>query len=379
MIDFLIGSLSVLVKRGHGIISHLEEKQDLPQPVKAHCARIADKTRGVIHSLNRRLSLLNSLKRGVENGNVSPAQAEPIFTALFQAYRDSKRDLDTFEEFFAGHINRFNEADVFLTSVAERIWQETGLPGISPVAVTNTSGYFCTMAPLGIVFCPPSTENHLLTLPDFYHESGHILPERTGQPLHGQRYRQALQDHTKSLHHQIRRVARPLNKKVIQEIAAHWEWRWAEEVACDTLAARLVGPAYGWCNLYLCLQSPNVYAISAEHPADAARTEHIFRVLRRCNWVEEVSQMETRWKQYLRTVKQSKPRHYEDFHPTDLFTAIAEDTIELTTNLFTYNAQPATLSLLLNEAWQHFVNDPIGYCAWEQQTISALRKQLVPQ
>jgi hypothetical protein len=377
MIDFLTGALSVLVMRGDKIIHHLEEKKDLPPTVNAYCARIANKTRANIRSVNRRLSTLQSLKRKIESGRVSITQSEPILTGLFQSYRDSRRELDTFEELFAGHINRFIDADRFLTRIAEVIWKEAKLPGISPVAVTNTSGYFCTVASLGIVFCPPSTEDHLLILPDFYHETGHLLPEHLGRSLHGSRLRQALLDHVDHLQNQIRRISRPLDMKTVADIMAKWDLRWAEEVACDTLAAQLAGPAYGWCNLHLCLQSPNVYAIGLEHPADAARTTHIFRVLRRLGWATEASQMEDHWNHYLRTVKRKKPRNYDDYHPAELFTAITEDVAEATRNLSAYSARANSFSSLLNDAWQKFLIDPTGYVSWERQTVTQLRRQLM--
>lgn len=375
MIDFLLGALSVLVMRGNKIVQHLEAKQALPAPVLTRCAQIADKTRATLHTVQRHLSVAQSLQRGVESGQISVVQAEPVLTVLFQAYRDNKRELDAFEEFFAGHINRFIDADRFLTQIAATIWEETKLPGLSPVAVTNTSGYFCTVASLGIVFCPPSTEDHLLTLPDFYHESGHVLPEELKTPLYGARFQQALQDHVANLHHQVRRISRPLDTDIMQGIFGRWKYRWAEEVACDTLAAHLVGPAYGWCNLHLCLQSPNVYAIGDEHPADAARTTHIFRVLKRQGWGAEVGRMESYWNQYLQTMQQKKPHHYDDYHPADLFTAVAEDVAEKARAFSSYQAEAGSLALLLNEAWQKFLSDPLGYIAWEQQTVLRLRQQ----
>src|SRR5262249_49393591 len=149
----------------------------------------------------------------------------------------------------------------------------------------------------------------------------HLLPQRTGRQLYGSRFQQALRDHSNGLKNQIRRVSRPLDPKDISAIVARWKWHWAEEVACDSIAARLVGPAYGWCNLHLCLQSSNVYEITAEHPADAARTAHIFRALKRGGWIADVVEMEAHWAQYLKTMKHRKPRNYDDYHPSDLFVA----------------------------------------------------------
>ncbi|MCI0491217.1 MAG: hypothetical protein L0229_31895 [Blastocatellia bacterium] len=148
-------------------------------------------------------------------------------------------------------------------------------------------------------------------------------------------------------------------------------------MACDVLAARLVGPAYGWSNLLLCLQSPNVCSIGADHPADAARTSHIFRVLRRCGWGAQVEKMENQWNRYVKTVGQKKANHYNDYHPDRLFIAVMEDVEEATRNLNPYRAGSDTIAEILNLAWQQFLSDPVGYDRWESQTISTLRKNLL--
>ena len=361
MIHFLLGAFSILAARANKIIRQLESKATLPKPVVAQCALVSTKTRQLVPGLVRRAKVIQSLSIKIAQGHLSAERAEPVLRGSFLAYRDFKRELDAIEEFFVGHISRFIEADLFLTSVAAVLWNEARLPGVPPVAVASTSGYFCTVASLGIIFSPPSVEDHLLILPDLYHEAGHLLHERLGLRLFGQRFEQALHDHEQELRNQIRRVARPMKKGIISDIVTRWERRWAEEAACDTLAARLVGPAYGWCNLHLCLQSPNVYAIGLEHPADVARTKHIFRVLKRAGWEVQVNLMENQWNQYLAIIKHNKARHFVDYHPDQLFIAVMEDVEEATRSLSVYQSGSATVSEILNEAWNQFLYDPISY------------------
>jgi hypothetical protein len=76
--------------------------------------------------------------------------------------------------------------------------------------------------------------------------------------------------------------------------------------------------------------------------------------------------MESRWEQYLRTVKHKKPQYYDIYNPAGLFTAITEDIIEDSRNLSSYSARTGAVSTLLNDAWGMFLSDPLSYVSWEQ-------------
>jgi hypothetical protein len=107
-------------------------------------------------------------------------------------------------------------------------------------------------------------------------------------------------------------------------IARRWKHRWAEEVACDTVAARLLGPAYGWCNLQVCVKEPES-ARFGSHPANEARTRHINRVIRRGGWHAEADKLETLWQEYSSGNPQQAPLYYHEMHPDELFLAVMED------------------------------------------------------
>lgn len=376
MIDFLAGALAVLAARGNEIVEKLENVTGVPSSVTEHCKRVVSKTRGHLQEIKDQLDNLRDLRDSVNQGKLSLSKAEPFVKGYIKGYHDLRRKIDVIEEFFAGHVTRFSSSDELFTLTASAIWQESNLPGDAPVAIASTSDYFCTLASLGIVFAPPNDVQKLLILPDLYHEFGHLLHETSNILSNKSRFSRALIDYIYELEQQARRYSRPLPQSLSDNISFTWLAYWAEEVACDTLAAQLVGPAFGWCNLHLSIRHPKIYS-STKHPADAARTRHIFRVLKRCGWVQEVADMEQRWEQYVQTIRPQKPPNYDDYHADHLFIAVMED-IEASTagTIPIYQPQPDSVSNLLNEAWRSFLKDPLNYPVWEKQMVNDLALKL---
>ena len=376
MIDFLAGALAVLAARGNEIVEKLEKVTGVPSPVIEQCKRVISKTKGHVLEIEDHQKNLRDLRDSVNRGSLSLSMAEAFVKGYIKGYHDLRRKIDVIEEFFAGHVTRFGSADELLTLTASAIWQESNLPGDAPVAIASTSGYFCTLASLGIVFAPPNDVQKLLILPDLYHEFGHLLHETSNILSNKSRFSRALIDYIYELEQQARRYSRPLPQSLSDSISFNWLAYWAEEVACDTLAARLVGPAFGWCNLHLSIRHPKIYS-STKHPADAARTRHIFRVLKRCGWAQEVADMEQRWERYVQTIRPQKPPNYDDYHADQLFIAVMED-IEASTSggIPIYEPTPGTVSNLLNEAWKSFLKDPLNYPAWEKPMVDNLGLKL---
>jgi hypothetical protein len=372
MIDFLVGASAVLAARGNEIVNKLEEVTDVPSTVTDHCRRVIQKTKRHLQEIETHQSNLQQLQDSILRGGLPFSKAAPVVKGYIKSYHDLRRKIDAIEEFFAGHITRFSKSDEFLTRTAATIWREASLPGDSPVAIASTSDYFCTLASLGIVFAPPNDVQKLLILPDLYHEFGHLLHETSSLLSNKPRFTSALVDYIYELEQQARRYSRPLPANLTNEICTNWAAYWAEEVACDTLAARLAGPAFGWCNLHLCIRHPKIYS-STKHPADAARSRHIFRVLKRGGWSKEVGQMERRWEQYIHTLRPQKPSHYDDFHPDELFIAVMEDVEDsISASLPTYKPEHHTVANLLNMAWENFLQDPVNYPEWEKPMVEEL-------
>jgi hypothetical protein len=374
VIEFLVGAFSVLSVRGNKIVEILETKTGIPPAAVERCRRVGHRARGIVNSVKNKEAILLLVRENLKTKKITAAESQTLLKQLLKSYRDLRRDIDVIEENFVGHLVRYNDADLFFTELAAALWNETNLPDIPPIAVTNTSGYFCTWASLGIIFSPPSSEHHLLIFPDLYHEFGHIIHQGVKIKLFGPRFEAELKAHAAELRNQMRRTSRPsMDDNIISDIVSRWINSWAEEVACDTLAAHILGPAYGWCNIHLCLQSSNVYRKGNEHPADAARTKHILRVLRRRGYNDDADKIEILWKQYLNLSQQTTSSHYQDYHPDSLFTAVMEDVEQaIKDNNFGVKGKSPSVDTL-NESWQKFLNDAENYNDWEEKAINDIK------
>lgn len=390
MIKLLIDAFTILLERGENCVHTLEnEIRDgklltdtrIPQSVTERCLRIERPAIEAVKDIADKLETLHTLDESLHNGVITIEQAEPLLTAIFKSYRERRRYLEGIEENFIGHLARFNESDLFFSLLAASIWEEANLPDIPPVAVTSTSGYFCTLASFGIIFSPPSIEHNLLIFPDLVHEFGHVLHETSNVKLLGTRFEAALEAHIQELENQKRRTSRPIDKKLIIDVAGRWDpkWepKWAEEVACDTLATFLLGPAYAWCNLHLCLQNSNAHQFQGEHPADAARSKHVLRVLRRMGLAEVADEIEGIWTHYIEFSRQVPESHYIDYHPDDIFTAIMEDVEEAIADHAIGRIEPCPTLDMLNTAWDQFNKNRDKYPKWQRDTLAELNRAIM--
>jgi hypothetical protein len=378
VIGFLRGVFSVLGVRAEKIVKTLEDKKDIPLSATEHCRRVSERTKGVIVLINDRQDILRELEKSLQTGIINSSQSDSLLKQILKSYRSFRREIDVIEENFVGHLIRFNEADLFYTNLSSALWKDTNLPDTAPVAVTNTSGYFCTWASLGIVFSPPSSEHHLLISPDLYHEFGHILHEGLKIQLFGKRFEAELKSHITDLKNKVRRNSRPIEDKTILEIAFRWKSGWAEEVACDTLSTLMLGPAYGWCNFHLCLQNHNIFDFAGQHPSDAARTKHILAVLRRLGFREDADKIENLWSDYIRISQPNNSKYYQDYHPESLFTAVLEDVEEsIKANNFGVTGKSPVIEKL-NKAWKQFLDNTANYNDWEIAAIIEIKEEFAP-
>lgn len=380
MIDLLSRAISILRVRAENCAGVLrartrERGSKKNSTLAARCRVVEEQVNSILAEIDRKVITLEKTRRSVDEHRITAEQAEVVLRGVLRSYRGMRRDIDAIEENFVGHISRFSNEDERLTALAGRLWSETGLPGHPPVAVTNTIGYFCTLAPFGIIFSPPSIDRDLLIFPDLYHEFGHILHSAPGGGLFGPRFQKELDQYLTELRNKARRTSRPIEPRLMSQIRERWIESWAEEVACDTLATCIVGPAFGWCNLNLCLKNSNAFESGHQHPADAARTRHMIRVLRRRGHADAADEMEGLWDRFLHFSGQTPKPYFNDLHPDGLFIAIMED-VESAIAKLGIGGGVSPFVATLNQAWAEFHKSVDGYYQWEKGVFSDLRSLL---
>lgn len=274
-----------------------------------------------------------------------------LLPSYVREYHRLSRDLSVIEEQFVGHVVRFHDPDLHLTRTAAKLWAELNLPGDPPVVVGSTSNYYNTFPTLNIAFTPFSASSSFLTIPDLLHEFGHLLHRRY-LPLFGSRTAAAINAYRDQLRAKFQQIRQPVNASLVVNIEGIWKKRWAEEVACDSLAVLVLGSAYAWCNLLLCIKNAAVTEFGS-HPADMSRTEHLLRVLRRQGFDDDANQIRIVWEAYLKNISTAKPPHYADFHSDELFLAVLED-VEQTVQQIPM-ANNGSLVREIQNAWQNFL------------------------
>lgn len=277
--------------------------------------------------------------------------AHTLLPSYLREYHRLSRDLSVIEEQFVGHVVRFHDPDLHLTRIAAKLWAELSFPGDSPVVVASTSNYYNTFPTLNIAFTPFSASSSYLTIPDLLHEFGHLLHRRY-LPLFGSRTAAAINAYRDQLRAKFQQIKRPVNASLVMNIEAIWKKRWAEEVACDSLAVLILGPAYAWCNVLLCIKNAAV-AEFGSHPADMSRTEHLLRVLRRQGFDDDANQIRIIWDAYLKNISAAKPPHYADFHSDELFLAVLEDVEQTVQQIPMTNDGPFVREI--QNVWQKFL------------------------
>ncbi len=360
MKEFLHGSTTVLLHRiGHlekllARVPHFPLAQQKCEEVRAYLQQLREGVTDVLSCLP-----------------APPAELKN----LVDQYNALARAIYLLEQVFVGPVSRFSEEDDGrLCRLVDRMWREVGLTDDSPLVVAASNQYFCTIPAFGIIFTPASEGASLLNLPDLYHELAHHL-HRRGRPLFGARFKAVQGTYIAETEDEITRLSRPVDVSAFRsQLLTVWR-NWAEEVAADTFATLVVGAAYGWANLHLMLRVQSIFDYSDTHPADAARMEHILRVLSAIpEHSHHTARLKQQWTAYRQFPHPAKFEMYDLLHPPLLFTAVLEDVKDAIARygIRSSRIQEHSVAYVLNDAWHQVTSAPEGYQAWEQQMLTQL-------
>jgi hypothetical protein len=391
---------------------------------------------GQVHSLSKRLVLLRTElnerltslpERQQENGEYYAnfiSQPENDINELLAyedfgnplllkqqiiAYRISARDTLLFEQFPLSLLYYFGAEDAYLCRFINRLCAQINYRYPPPIVCRQSNQSFCTHAQFNLIYSDLFEYQFLLTSPDLIHELGHIFfyfNNRKIFPaflrsLHTYiRLAQRQQLRRRGLFsHYTRRMKNwmihaiggrtfdPI-KHAFSQLEHAWSKYYLEEFACDIFATYLVGPPYGWSQLRLTLTnelkmySPG-FGHSGTHPSNEARMQVILLVLEKLESTpDKVEALTEKWEEYKEMMNQvtreDRPdANYGLCYPENLLEGLVERVVGLCEEmrLVPYYRQwddDDSMTLLMQRAWERFLDDPEGYSEWETTTVNDL-------
>jgi hypothetical protein len=309
----------------------------------------------------------------------------------FKKYRLLSREVQLLEAFPLPVILRYTEADHYFFKLCRWICAQIGYPLTPPVVSAISTDYYWAYPKYHLIAVPVGEEFLLLNLADFYHELAHFLYVQYTPYLVGgftndldismQREKQRADDE-----HQ-----RKPSVELFEEVKFQWRENWIVEFVSDMVATYLVGPAYGWANLRLSVNSlarfdifgPAMDEFSAvEHPSDEARMRGIYAMLRQLQLDVEIKGIDEKWQQFISLSGSNRPADYVYFYPDDLLATLAQYVFKGCKNIgvISFSEQQTSakmnLAAILNTAWKKFLVEPEHYPDWERAQLQEVRAKL---
>lgn len=274
-------------------------------------------------------------------------------------------------------LSRFQPRDLFITRLVAAMCAEFNFPHAWPLCSAITTQYYCILPRMDLILIPHSEPDHLLGLPDIYHELGHLLFRDSATLI--EKLRACSQTHFQNEIVRAQRESWPkASIDALRTYSLRWFDSWIVEFGCDLLATYVCGPAFGWTNIRLCARlSPEFFETTASHPADAARTIAIRLMLQDQGYGKEAHQIDLQWEALLHTSGQNEPQGFRLAFPDTLLSRIVEAVGEYCrfVGIQRFDRKTMPIAALLNESWERFVEDPSIFRTWEACQIEALRQR----
>ena len=376
MILFLRGLLLNLRRRSEIIKERLLEIPD-DSDLNDYVARSYQQ----VEDIRRRLDAL------INDSDLGEPRLLPNY---LQAFRECTETLTVVEHYGLPQAERFTSADRRLTRLCRRLVIECEWPLPPPLVSAASSDHYWTSPYFNLVCVPALEERTLLSLPDLAHELGHILLFHEESQIMGD-FRVILARYIASEKQRVSTEQRPPEyESRYHELFRTWSDRWVFEFACDMIATYMVGVAFVFQHVRLCVGYGHAsihhpcLGSSGDHPADDARFRGSVAVLERLSAPrKQIQRIEELWLSYLETNTKPKPPDYEFCYPQHLINELAECTIggmrrvgvrcysdfEITPNF-------SSIIALLQSAWLNFDESPLTYQTWEDDQLQMLWNEL---
>ncbi len=349
--------------------------------------------RGVYHPdvqerIQELLAQLSRTQSDIETLFNDPAFGSPrLLPSQLRDYKVLARFIYLVESYPVPFIARYNDEDHFLYLLCKKLASQISYPLSLPTVSTSSKEYYWTEPVFNLISIPSLEGSFLLGLPDLCHEMGHITFFNYEERF-SQEFLVHLENFVTNAKREIKRAKRPPRYlEFYDHMHTLWKDHWLKEFASGLIATYLVGPAYGWTNLSVCCKlSADIYTPedSLTHPSDQSRTRGILAMLKSLGMIREAEEVRKKWDSYAQITGDVEPADYNLLYPNTLIDSLVSRVLEACRSLglrgYTEqrtSANDINIPLLLNEAWQIFLQRPEGYGNWEDSRIQELRQNLL--
>jgi hypothetical protein len=281
-------------------------------------------------------------------------------------------------------LSEFKVDDHSFSRLIEQIVNEIGYFSSKKLIVTSicssnerpSENYFWAEPKLNIIGIPPRKHLSLLTLPDLYHELGHIIFVKFTQT-----------EEYKNLFQQLNYIikAKNFSRSIITPDSEVYE-NWLKEFCCDLIATYTVGPAYAWANLYI-VGFDNIeyiYKPNKTHPTHEARKRIINMMLMKIKFHNQTKKINRAWSKIKpKKIKGLLKRQNNEYFTDDILLAVSNCVYQFCVNseLKAYSVvQKNTVAQRINIAWTMFNKQTTtgeSYLKWEETQVKEMIEKLL--
>jgi hypothetical protein len=371
--SFFAGQVKLLHRRCETLLDHLRSHTHLTPELQPHAKRLE-------HSLNAIYLGLEALLNDPDFG------ADVLLRNQIDDYKRFAELLAALEYEPLALFDHFNDRDLYFCRFANKFCEQIGYLDLPPLVSAHSNEYFYSRPYLNLVRVPLNESHHLLALPDFAHELGHIVWIKV--------YKKLLTAFSAKLAAYInRQKTRAANQSASAAYQQHfalledvWKERYVIEFFCDAFATYLVGPAFGWSHLRLVLSSSSEiyqpgFGIAGSHPADEARMRCVLLMLEALNDQRNASTLGAKWEAFKALLPDHPDNDYACCFPDELLSEINKQVIVVCRRLklIAFHDQPRVddnLPALVMRAWEVYHLDHNAYPDREAEMVRKLKQLL---
>lgn len=315
--------------------------------------------------------------------------AKQLLQNQIQSYKRLAEALKLVEGFQVTFLLRYTDKDYYFSKLLRSITQQINYSDTIPLITASSMEYYKVCLTRGdmphILLVPADEDIFLLSLPDLFHELGHIIFLNNEDKLSGNFVRD-LNSYIKNEKKRVDVETRPIQKELYDDLEGQWKENWVKEHVANMIATYLVGPSFGWSHLRLCANSsnniyfPGMLDDKYPHPSFESQMIGILKILKFQGLNSEVRILENKWSSYTKILRDLPPPEYEFCYPDTLLQSLATNVVTGCSHLglVSYIEQSKSKNhinfpLLLNNAWKLFLGNPHEYIKWEVEQVKRVR------